>query len=82
MDVTECVWHYLGNSDGEGTGGEQAEDPHQRLWEVLHQHGEKRQAAKHHRQHGAHRAGKLGLLEQRRQHEGEKDLRKYVMGWK
>lgn len=53
---------YLCNPDGEGAGGEQAEEPDQRLREVLHQHGEQGQAAEHHRQHGAHSAGKLGLL--------------------
>lgn len=65
---------YLSDPNGEGARGEQTQKPDQRLREVLHQHGEERQAAEHHGQHGAHRAGKLGLLKQRRQHEGEKDL--------
>lgn len=54
---------HLCNPDWERTGRKQAEKPDQRLREVLHQHGEQRQAAKHNSQHGAHRAGKLRLLE-------------------
>lgn len=62
--MAERAWaRYLSDPDGEGAGGEQTQQPDQRLWEVVHQHGEQRQAAKHHRQHGADRAGKLGLLE-------------------
>lgn len=72
---------YLCNADGEGAGRQQAQKPHQRLREILHEDGEERQAAKHHRQHGSHRAGELGLLKQRSQHEGEEDLWNRVRIW-
>lgn len=65
---------YLCNADGKRAWGEQTEEPDQRLWKVLDEDCEERQAAEHHRQQGAHRAGKLGLLKQWRDHEGEENL--------
>lgn len=75
-DCDEACAANLCNSNRERTGREQAEKPNQRLWEVSHQHGEQRHAAEHHRQHGAHGAGKLGLFKQWSQHEREENLRR------
>lgn len=65
---------YLCDADGQGTRGEQTEKPDQRLWKVLDEDCEERQAAKHHSQQGAHRAGKLGFLKQWRDQKGEENL--------